>query len=142
MKKIILLGIGIAGWALGANAQTLLYEWNFTNNASTTVTAPSYAWQPGTGGMRIQDAEGSGSSGVNCYFTNGPTVGPGSGAGRLRTWRDLYAGARLSRLWKRQCLRHLRDQLEFGFPVQMDDHLLATVWQRRGHRQRRRSLRR
>jgi hypothetical protein len=85
MKKLALAitaAIFAAGFGMVANAQTLLYEWNFTNTLTTTPTSsvPTYAYIPGTGILSMQNHAGT-AAGTNVYFTNGPAVGPGSGAG-------------------------------------------------------------
>ena len=89
MKKLTTMMAALClGFGLAANAQTLLYQWAFTNSADTfTNSAASYAVTPGTGNLIRRDASGSvigltGADAVNplCYFTNANT-GPGSGPG-------------------------------------------------------------
>jgi hypothetical protein len=83
MKKLLALIIALAGFGMAAHAQTLLYEWNFTNTLTTTPTSsvPSVAVSPGTGNLFMKNGQGTTAIGVNAYFTNGPGVGPGAGAG-------------------------------------------------------------
>lgn len=83
MKKLLALVTVVAGFGLAASAQTLLYEWNFTDTSTTTLTSsvPSYAVTPGTGNLFMKDGQGTTSIGLNAYFTNGPGVGPGTGPG-------------------------------------------------------------
>jgi Concanavalin A-like lectin/glucanases superfamily len=82
MKKILAL-ITFAGFGMAASAQTPLYEWNFTDTTTTTLTSsvPSYAWVPGTGNLFMKNGQGTTAIGVNAYFTNGAGVGPGTGPG-------------------------------------------------------------
>lgn len=78
----------MAGIGLVANAQTLLYQWAFTNiNDSTTNSSPSYSYTPGTGNLILANVTGNvygsiGADGLNplSYFTNS-NAGPGSGPG-------------------------------------------------------------
>jgi len=90
MKKTTLLTLMIAaGLSLAAPAQTLLYQWAFTNLTDTVSnSAPSYAFTPGTGSLLLGNVTGNiftagvGADGVNpvLYFTNsnaGPGFGPG-----------------------------------------------------------------
>jgi len=94
MKKTTLLTLMIAaGLSLAAPAQTLLYQWAFTNLTDTVSnSAPSYAFTPGTGSLLLGNVTGNiftagvGADGVNpvLYFTNsnaGPGFGPGVDAG-------------------------------------------------------------
>ena len=82
INRILALAITVIGFEMAASAQTLLYEWNFTNTASTTLTSsvPTYAYVPDTGNLYMRNSAGTG-AGVNAYFTNGPGIGPGSGPG-------------------------------------------------------------
>jgi hypothetical protein len=76
------------GFGLVAHAQTLLYQWAFTNSANTfTNASPSYAFTPGTGNLQLANVGGNingliGADSVNpmLYFTNAG-AGPGSGPG-------------------------------------------------------------
>jgi hypothetical protein len=88
MKKIISIALAIVGLEMAASAQTLLYQWAFTNITDTTSnSAPSYAITPGTGNLIVQNVSASvygqiGIDGINpmVYFTNN-AAGPGSGPG-------------------------------------------------------------
>jgi hypothetical protein len=84
MKRAIAVLLGSVVITLGAKAQTLLYEWAFTNQTDTaTNSAATYAITPGTGNLIIQNVSGNvdgvtGADGINplCYFTNA-NIGPG-----------------------------------------------------------------
>jgi len=89
MKKILALIIGVIGFGMAASAQTLLYQFAFTNATDTASnSSPSYAFTPGTGGLILSNIAGNvftagvGSDGLNplLYFTNANS-GPGSGPG-------------------------------------------------------------
>jgi hypothetical protein len=88
MKKILALAISIIGFSTMVHAQTLLYQWAFTNVSDTVSnSAASYAITPGTGNLILQNVSGNvfgniGVDGVNplLYFTNANN-GPGSGPG-------------------------------------------------------------
>ena len=94
MKKIIALAITIVGFEMAACAQTLLYEWNFTNTATTTLTSsvPTYAYVTNTGQLIMKNGQGTTGMGVNAYFTNGPGAGPGSGPGGSAEGALVLAG--------------------------------------------------
>src|SRR5664279_4218607 len=89
MKKLA-VALTIIGIGLGveSNAQTLLYQWAFTNVTDTASnSAASFAITPGTGNLTIQNVAGNvfgliGFDGINptVYFTNN-FAGPGSGPG-------------------------------------------------------------
>jgi hypothetical protein len=89
MKKLA-VALTIIGLGLGveSNAQTLLYQWAFTNVTDTASnSATSYAITPGTGNLTIQNVAGNvfgliGYDAINptVYFTN-HFAGPGSGPG-------------------------------------------------------------
>ena len=85
MKKLVSLItlLILTGFSTALRAQTLLYQWNFTNTTTTTLTSsvPSYAWVPGTGELLMKNGQGTTAIGTNVYFTNGPSVGPGQGPG-------------------------------------------------------------
>ena len=80
---LLLLGVAIA-----AHAQTLLYQWTFTNSAATYTNSPAtYAVTPGTGNLLMANVAGNaiGTTGADAlnpsaYFTN-TGAGPGSGPG-------------------------------------------------------------
>ena len=88
MKKLLAVTLTVIGLVVDSNAQTLLYQWAFTNATDTVSnSAASYAITPGTGNLIIQNVAGNvfgtvGSDTVNpvLYFTNS-TAGPGSGPG-------------------------------------------------------------
>jgi len=81
MKKIIALAIVIVGFGMAAHAQTLLYQWAFTNASDTaTSSIPSFAITPGTGIMGLRNVNGDAITPGNIFFTNanfGPPGGPG-----------------------------------------------------------------
>ena len=91
MKKIFAIILALAGFSAAVNAQTLLYQWAFTN-ASDTISnsAANYAVTPGTGNLLLTDVSGAVETvppatsydGINpiVYFTNS-AAGPGSGPG-------------------------------------------------------------
>ena len=91
MKKILAITLALAGFSAAVNAQTLLYQWAFTN-ASDTISnsAANYAITPGTGNLLLTDVSGAVETvppaasfdGINpiVYFTNS-SAGPGSGPG-------------------------------------------------------------
>jgi hypothetical protein len=54
MKKILAVMMLWLGFTIAANAQTLLYQWNFSNPTDTTTnSSPTYAITPGTGELGI-----------------------------------------------------------------------------------------
>ena len=105
MKKILVLALSLAGLAMAARGQTLLYQWAFTNAADTASNSlATYAVTPGTGSLRLTNVAGNifgtlGTDGINppLYFTNsnsGPGSGPGVNAnGALIANGQTYAGA-------------------------------------------------
>lgn len=89
MKKLTAICLAVwLGFGFTANAQTLLYQWAFTNAADTsTNSAATYAFTPGTGNLALSNVVGNvfgltGNDGLNplVYFTNA-AAGPGSGPG-------------------------------------------------------------
>lgn len=71
----------LAGISITSNAQTLLYQWAFTNVSNTATTAaPTFAISPGTGNLIIQTCGGGPLVQTTTYFTNANS-GPGSGPG-------------------------------------------------------------
>jgi hypothetical protein len=88
MKRILAITLALAGFSAAVNAQTLLYQWAFTNSSDTiSNSAASYAITPGTGNLILTDVSGAvegftGLDGINpvVYFTNS-NAGPGSGSG-------------------------------------------------------------
>jgi hypothetical protein len=88
MKKLLAFASLLALSGLMANSQTLLYQWAFTNSADTTTnSAATFAWTPGTGDLILTNVSGdvSGQVGLDAvnpliYFTNS-VAGPGSGPG-------------------------------------------------------------
>jgi hypothetical protein len=88
MKKILAIALVLAGFSAAVNAQTLLYQWAFTNSTDTVSnSAASYAITPGTGNLIMTNVSGAvggftGLDGINpvVYFTNS-SAGPGSGPG-------------------------------------------------------------
>ena len=99
MKKILAIAIVLAGFNAAINAQTLLYQWAFTNSADTASNSTaSYAITPGTGDLIMTDVSGAvegftGLDGLNpvVYFTNS-SAGPGSGSGVDATGAFLANG--------------------------------------------------
>ena len=79
MKKSLALALLGSILACTANAQTLLYEWNFTNNVSGTLTnmPPAYTdpGLTGTGNLIVTNISGT-AAGTLAYFTNGVGTGP------------------------------------------------------------------
>src|SRR4051812_33469182 len=93
MKNLLAI-LTILGFGITAQAQTLLYEWNFTNNVTGTLTnmPPGYAVTPGTGNLVVSNILGS-AAGTLAYFTNGPGTGPGiSGPGGSAAGAYVCAG--------------------------------------------------
>jgi len=90
MKRFIAIAMMLAGMSMVSNAQTLLYQWAFTNVSDTTTSSiASYAYTPGTGNLSISNVDPNvsifgavGADAINpvIYFTNANT-GPGSGPG-------------------------------------------------------------
>jgi hypothetical protein len=90
MKKLTLVAAILSlGFITSIKAQTLLYQWAFTNATDTVSnSAPSYAFTPGTGALVLRNIAGNvftagvGTDGLNpvLYFTNSNN-GPGSGPG-------------------------------------------------------------
>lgn len=81
MKKIIALAIVIAGFGMTAHAQTLLYQWAFTNASDTSTSSiPTFAITPGTGTLGLRNVNGDAITPGFIFFTNanfGPPGGPG-----------------------------------------------------------------
>jgi hypothetical protein len=88
MKKTLTTILALVGLGAAVNAQTLLYQWAFTNIGDTFYTsAANYAATPGTGNLILTDVSGAvegipGLDSINplSYFTNS-NAGPGSGPG-------------------------------------------------------------
>jgi hypothetical protein len=87
--KTFFLLAAFMGVGATVHSQTLAYRWAFTNASDTTSnSAASYAWVPGTGNLTIQNVSGNvfgvtGADGVNpmVYFTNSIAgLGVASGA--------------------------------------------------------------
>lgn len=82
MKKITLL-VAVLSLVVGlsAKAQTLLYQWNFTNSTDTaTSSVPTFANGVGTGKLGLINVSGDAITPRLIYFTNvnsGPPGGPG-----------------------------------------------------------------
>lgn len=82
MKKLTIAAAVLwLGFSLSTKAQTLLYQWNFTNSTDTaTSSVPTFATVSGTGKLGLINVSGDAITPGLIYFTNansGPPKGPG-----------------------------------------------------------------
>ena len=81
MKKLAILTAALwCSFMLTTDAQTLLYQWAFTNASDTTSSIPTSAVTPGTGVLGLRNISGDAIAPGDIFFTNvnsGPPGGPG-----------------------------------------------------------------
>jgi hypothetical protein len=93
-KTTIVAAVLWLGLGLMANAQTLLYQWAFTNVSDTaTSSIPAFAITPGTGILGMDALAGTPIASGFIYFTNANSGPPGGPGGALNINGQGYNGS-------------------------------------------------
>jgi autotransporter-associated beta strand protein len=93
MKKQILAVVLLFGFSIAVEAQTLLYQWAFTNVSDTyTSSIPTYAITPATGTLGFRNVNGDAITPRYIFFTNANFGPPGGPGGALVIQGQTYGG--------------------------------------------------